>query len=559
MSNSTLYIIIAVIFIAILIATIIMIKNMFSKNKNIPERNTRRMMEELKKKIAENENDFDSLYKLAMLEEQYDDISSALGKYEKLIAERYFSEHNINEVEIYKKLEPAYYQLGDKEKSFKYSLLISKAEPNNIYYAIKLGTTLGKEGKYKLACEHFNKVIVSKENIDIEEAKTAALSFFMIKDYKKSIIFLEELYKKILNNKETEASEIYNLEILMISMYISADELNRAITFIEQILSNKSISEDHRLYINKMYMYTLYRLSDNERFREMFNNIKNSYNLEDAGYKYATLIFDFAFYSYFLKDIDASIRFFTRLNSFHKLEYSVYYLDQILEYLNEVNKAFTQLTKLRNSMKLNDEKYVNERYDKYIDGELIKIWEKVLDLWEGNFYNFEYINSLVEVENTIDVDKILSEYNMQKQLDDNNKQNRNTNIDSIYSLSMSNFKKLCQNIIQNKLSYSIIQEYSDNIINYEYGDDVNYLAYPTGKSRKDITLISIKRWKNTEVGELIIRDFLLMVNESGAKNGILILPVRLSNSAKSYAKHNEKITVYTRSQFNSFLKSNFIN
>ncbi|KLI59774.1 restriction endonuclease, partial [Brachyspira hyodysenteriae] len=385
------------------------------------------------------------------------------------------------------------------------------------------------------------------------------LSFFMIKDYKKSIIFLEELYKKILNNKETEASEIYNLEILMISMYISTDELNRAITFIEQILSNKSISEDHRLYINKMYMYTLYRLSDNERFREMFNNIKNSYNLEDAGYKYATLIFDFAFYSYFLKDIDASIRFFTRLNSFHKLEYSVYYLDQILEYLNEVNKAFTQLTKLRNSMKLNDEKYVNERYDKYIDGELIKIWEKVLDLWEGNFYNFEYINSLVEVENTIDVDKILSEYNMQKQLDDNNKQNRNTNIDSIYSLSMSNFKKLCQNIIQNKLSYSIIQEYSDNIINYEYGDDVNYLAYPTGKSRKDITLISIKRWKNTEVGELIIRDFLLMVNESGAKNGILILPVRLSNSAKSYAKHNEKITVYTRSQFNSFLKSNFVN
>ena len=49
-----------------------------------------------------------------------------------------------------------------------------------------------------------------------------------------------------------------------------------------------------------------------------------------------------------------------------------------------------------------------------------------------------------------------------------------------------------------------------------------------------------------------------MVNESGAKNGILILPVRLSNSAKSYAKHNDKITVYTRSQFNSFLKTNFV-
>ncbi|CRF35147.1 hypothetical protein BRSU_2463 [Brachyspira suanatina] len=559
MSDSTLYIIIAAIFIIILIATIIMIKNMFSKTTNSPKKNVRKMMEELQKNISENENDLDSIYQLAMLEEKYGDLNRALSKYEKLLNYRYFTDNDISEVEIYKKLEPAYYQLGDKEKSFKYSLLIAKAEPNNIYYALKLGTILGKEGKYKLACEHFNKVIVSKENIDIEEAKVAALSFFMIKDYKKSIIFLEELYKKISNNKEIDALEIYNLEILMISMYISADELNRVIVFLEQILSNKSISDDHRLYINKMYMYTLYKLSDNNRFREMYNNIKSLYNLEDANYKYASLILDFAFYSYFLKDIDASIIFFTKLNSFHKLEYSIYYLEQILQYLNEVNKAFVQLTKLRNTMKLNDEKYINERYDKYIDNELIEIWEKVLKLWEGNFYNFDYINSLVEVENTIDVDKILNEYNMEKQLKDDSKHNRNTNIDSIYSLSMSNFKKLCQNIIQNKLSYSILQEYSDNIINYEYGDDVNYLAYPTGKSRKDLTLISIKRWKNTEVGELIIRDFLLMVNESGAKNGILILPVRLSNSAKSYAKHNEKITVYARSQFNSFLKSNFIN
>ena len=51
---------------------------------------------------------------------------------------------------------------------------------------------------------------------------------------------------------------------------------------------------------------------------------------------------------------------------------------------------------------------------------------------------------------------------------------------------------------------------------------------------------------------------MLMVNEAGAKNGILVLPVRLSNSAKSYALHNDKITVYSRSQFNSFLKIKFV-
>lgn len=558
MNDTTLYMIIALIFIVILIATIVMIKNIFSKNKHKPAKSTKKLMAELEKNIAENENDFDSLYKLAMLEEEYGKSNEALAKYEKLITTRYFKDNGINEVEIYKKLEIGYSYLEDKEKSFKYSLLIAKAEPNNTYYAIKLGTILGKEGQYKLACEYFNKIVLSKKDLNIEEAKVAALSFFMIKDYKKSIIFLEELYKKIQDNEETDKSEISNLETLLISMYISADELNVAATFIQQILSDNTISDEHRLYINKMYMYVLYKLSDNERFSDSYRRIINLYDLDNAGKKYASILFDFSFYSYFLKDIDASIRYFSKLNSFHMLEYSVYYLDQILKYLNEINKTFTQLTKLRNSMKLNDEKYANERYDKYIDTELIDVWETVLSLWEGSFTNFDYINSLVEVENTMDIDKILQEYNTEKKLYDDSKQSRITDIDIIYSLSLNNFKKLCQNIIQNKLSYSILQEYSDNVINYEYGDEVNYLTYPTGKSRKEITLISIKRWKNTEVGELIIRDFLLMVNESGAKNGILILPVRLSNSARSYANHNEKITVYSRSQFNSFLKNNLV-
>ncbi|KLI36649.1 hypothetical protein SZ51_12065, partial [Brachyspira hyodysenteriae] len=124
-----------------------------------------------------------------------------------------------------------------------------------------------------------------------------------------------------------------------------------------------------------------------------YKELKAYYKLDEAKEEYAALIFDFAFYSYFLKDIDTSISYFKKLNSFHKLEYSVYYLDQILEYLNEVNKAFTQLTKLRNAMKLNDEKYKNENYEKYIDSELIDIWELVLSLWQGTFIKFDYITS----------------------------------------------------------------------------------------------------------------------------------------------------------------------
>ena len=568
MNDNILYIAAAVLFLVVLIATIIMIRNIFSKGKKAPvkktSKNIKKRMEELRDNIASNLKDLDSLYELASLEEEYGDLKSALEKYEALIEARYFSDDYNEEIEIYKKLESGYSELNDKENSLKYMLLISKAEPNNIYYLIKIASILGKEGKYQIACDYFNRALLSKNEFEIDELKIASLSFFMVKDYKKSIVFLEELYKKSFNefksskDKDKNRNDINNLEDLLISMYISADELNNGISFVEKILTDDSIEHDHRMHIDKMYMFMLYKLSDNDKFNKLYNDLINIYQLDKGSRKYASLIFDFGFYSYFLKDINRSIKYFSTLKSFNMLEFSVYYLDQVLSYLTEVNKAYSQLNKLRSAMGLNDEKYKNERYDKYVDKDAIDTWEKVLGLWEASFLNLDYITSLTEVEKTMDIDKILSDFNANKSSYDNAKTGNINEIDKIYKLSYSNFKKLCQNIVQTKLSYSILQEYSDNIINYEYGDEVNFLAYHINKSKKDLTLISFKRWKNTEVGELILRDFMLMVNEAGAKNGILVLPVRLSNSAKSYALHNDKITVYSRSQFNSFLKIKFV-
>ncbi|MEI0603956.1 restriction endonuclease [Brachyspira alvinipulli] len=566
MNNNILYIAIACIFIVVLSATIIMIKNIFSKKENNSpkktSKNVRKRMEELREKVSSNVKDLDSLCELASLEEEYGNLQTALEEYEALIDARYFSDDAAEEIEIYKKLESGYSQLNNKEKVLKYMLIISKLEPNNIYYSIKIASILGKEGNYQRACDYFNKALVSKNEFEIDELKIASLSFFMIKDYKKSILFLEELYKKSFNlfknDKNKDRSGIDNLETLLLSMYVSADELNNGISFAERILSDDLMSDNHKIYVNKIYMFMLYKLSNTEKFNKLYKELISYYQLDKGNRKYASIIFDFGFYSYFLKDISASIKYFSILKSFNMLEFSVYYLDQILNYLTEVNKAYGQLSKLRSAMGLNDEKYKNERYDKYVDKDAMDTWEKVLGLWEASFLHLDYITSLTEIEKTMDIDKILLDFDANKSSYDTAKVGNINEIDKIYKLSYSNFKKLCQNIVQTKLSYSILQEYSDNIINYEYGDEVNFLAYHINKGKKDLTLISFKRWKNTEIGELILRDFMLMVDESGAKSGILVLPVRLSNSAKSYAAHNDKITVYSRSQFNSFLKIKFV-
>ena len=80
------------------------------------------------------------------------------------------------------------------------------------------------------------------------------------------------------------------------------------------------------------------------------------------------------------------------------------------------------------------------------------------------------------------------------------------------------------------------------------------MAYNNKMARVELTLISFRRWKKIDIGELSIRDFFMKVQESGAKNGILIVPAELTKSARSYVSHNESITVYSKHQFNNLIK-----
>ena len=189
----------------------------------------------------------------------------------------------------------------------------------------------------------------------------------------------------------------------------------------------------------------------------------------------------------------------------------------------EITKAEAQLKKLRGDIQLNNkDKYVKENYEKYVNSQYIESWENSVRLWEDSFNSLDTILNLIEIERNVDIEKILLECN----INENNTTIENLNskkVDKIYDISLSSFKSICQDIIQKKLLYSAVQEYNEKLIDYDYGDEVNYLAFAVNKSKKDLTLISFKRWRNTEVGELVIRDFMLLINDAGAKNGILVI------------------------------------
>lgn len=550
------YIYIAVSFF-LLIASLIILRNIFYKSgKNSSD--IKKTIEELYKRIEENPEDYGSIYELAKLEEEIGEMESALEKYEMLANNGVLEKKN--ELNICKKLESRFNEIGKKEEAFKYAVKIIKLEPSNNFYNIKVASILAKEGSFKLSYHYFNKAIISKGEFMIDDLKCAVFVSYKMKDYKKCIAFAEELRKRLIkeasvNKLSDNKKNIHNLENDLISLYISSEELNIAKSFIESILSNKPIDKNKEFDMNKFYLFTIYKLEESDKFKNLYNNLFTLYKINENNKNYAHLILDYAFYSYFLGDIESSKSYFETVKSFNIPELNIYYWEEILTYLNEVIKATSQLNKLKEENKLGDEKYKNDNYENYIGKTNMENWEKAVNLWEDSFINPIYIPSLIEVQKTMDIDNILESLKIKDKSKIENNITIAYKVDKIFALDRIAFKKLCQNIMRSKFAnLVIVQEYTDNTHPANNNDEINYLTYNIKGSKKDLTLVSFKRWQKTEIGELIIRDFLMMVSESGAKNGMLIAPVELSNSAKSYVSHNDKIKVYGRNQFNNLLK-----
>ena len=542
----------------LIISSSIILKNIFYRDGKKNSKDIKKTIEELYKKIEENPEDYRAIYDLAKCEEEIGKIELALEKYE-LLANNGILEKR-EELNICKKLESKYSELGKKEEAFKYAIKIIKIEPSNNLYIIKVANTLAKEGNFKLSNHYFGKAIVSKSEFMTEDLKCAAFVSYKMKDYKKCIAFLEELRKRLIkeaiaNKSKDIKKDILELEKDLISTYILSEELNIAKSFIEDILSNKFIDKNHEFDINKLYLFVLYKLEESERFKSLYNKLYSLYKINESNKNYAHLKFDYSFYSYFLGDIEMSKNYFELIKSFDMPEFNIYNLDEILNYLNAVIKATTVLNKLKEENKLGEEKYKNDNYENYVGKENIENWEKTVNSWEISFINFDYIMNLIEVQKTMDIDNILESLKIAEKGNPNNNITIAYKVDKIFSLDRMSFKKLCGNIMKSKFSdYVIVQEYTDATHPANSGEEINYLTYNIKGSKKELILISFKRWQKSEIGELMVRDFLMMVSESGAKSGVLIAPVELSNSAKSYVSHNEKIRVYTRSQFNNLLK-----
>lgn len=510
-----------------------------------------KLIKALNKVLLKNPNNNKARLKLAKVYENLGMIKEACYEYTQL-KDIYLDVYGISSIEIIEKVDSLYKQLGNKDAGFRFFLLLYKSNPNNKDYTKYMGITLLREGSSNFAKTYLESLLPT-ENIDVLKG----LAYIAIKmhDYSYATKIIESLYKLTFKKNESKI----DIENLLLTLTVKSEKYFQAKKLAENILFVKSANKD--FFINRMYLFILYKLDDKKSFINQYNaykelNVKQNFKFD--------FNLDLTFYSYFLGNIDKSIEHFNLFEkesseNYPEINANKYKCIEFLRKMKKIDIEYKTISKkLVNSNKSKELlKSVIKKYKDYLTDEERNAWDASIAEWE-NFIisgNLNYTDSLFEINPTFDIQRVIKEEKFRLKEASNIKQPKKSvnQVEHILNIPFQNFTAICQNIIKYKLMYFIEQEIMNE--DNKNGDGINYLAYPQRSNRTNTTLIGFRRWKSKTVGELALRDFILSIHEYKAKNGILFIPVELSESAKNYASNNTILKVYSKWQFNSFLSN----
>ena len=326
----------------VLLFIFLIIKIFFSRNdsnntsKNNDASNISKKILELQRIVNEKPDDYYSLLELAMLEDKIGDEINALNRYEKLIKDGYFDSNCKEAFNIFSRLYDKYIKENNRAEILRYATQLLQLDPSNVEYEIKIATILGIEGQHLLASQYFAKLLYSRTDFNIEQLKVAIFTLYKVKDFKKVALFLEELYKKLYKSKDSGSkSDINNVAKSLILVYLISKDYSSAKSFIENLLLEKGLNSNYKLLLDRLLLFVLYKLNNNNNFINFYNLLLKMYNIE----KSPTLAFDYGFYSYFLNKITEAIEYFKLVLSLDSENFSKYDVSTIIKYLSEISLA----------------------------------------------------------------------------------------------------------------------------------------------------------------------------------------------------------------------------
>lgn len=474
---------------------------------------------------------------------------------------------------------------------------IFEKDPQDITTHFRIANLLLKLNNFNEATKHLNQILtIDKYNYEVEKLdvlKKLAYSYSHLDDLEKTLqiyidilqIFPEDIdalyhvsfitlgqeffeisqgfFEKLFTLKNDTFEICYGIGILS----YQNQKLNDALKFFQKAISIKPKSD----IANLAYSFTLYRKKEyNDALTFLEKNIDN-FNQIEAKFISKRLL---SFINIKLNKIDTGILVleemlqFTRKNGMNdeslltlydlgftyllknNLKKSREYWKELLDLdpnYDEIKEIFTMLTN-------NIADPSNENSD--------NPFEDSIKDWIGSSFPIQFLWDLsgLKSNKTIDKENIMITTRLNapapnaqgKEPKSNEKitgkDDANTDrIEKFYTLDSENFR-IISNRLVSKFGYKV-----DTILDtYRESDGVDFLANSIEK--QEVTLIWVRRWKGTQIGEITLRNFAQAINDIKAQKGLFISTVELTNTAIKSIDTLTKVSVTPPEDLNRHLK-----
>jgi tetratricopeptide (TPR) repeat protein len=457
-------------------------------------------------------------YKLSELYLQQDKIDLAVAHLEKIVElNRYSSE--VAREDVYRNLAEQYLKRGEKLKAF------------DKYFAVLRELPSDKEALY-----HVGFMALGQELFEISYRYLEQLSRLVKKNFE--IMFGAGM--AALQSQRTNEAINFFREVLVIDPHSDIANLAMAfalykrrdfktsINYSKMVIENSE--DENAVFIAKRLLAFLYietkRSSQGVRLLEELKDlcINNGWDEEIKG-----VLFDLGF-AYLMDE---------------KTDQTYNYWSQLYQADRDFRNIHDLLTRLRKEMDI-------KPGTKFED---VKSVLMELDQWKDNAFPGNFVWSIcgLKSEEKYDLASILSTAKASVVKDkkvvekDSGSKDEYINFDDFFQLDTETFRSISYRMCE-KLGIVI----DDILTTYRESDGVDFLGHT--KDTKIKTLVSVRRWKGTQVGEIPIRNFAQAINDVKAKQGIFITTAPLTSAGEAVLGDMGKVQVITPDEVAKLLK-----
>ncbi len=424
--------------------------------------------------------------------------------------------YEVEQLDVQKKLANAYHLVGNIHDAFQTFINTLSLHPDDaeaLYHTSFI--SLGQE-EFEIAQRYFNKLVKLDDSFEI---------FFGIgicSYQNQKIDNAVKYFKESISIKPN--SEI---AILAITLALQKTEnYKEAITYIKK-LANKASSDDVK-YISMRLLAFLYIQS--KKVDEAIGIMEEMLDLakkNEAEEEIKLTLYDLGFACVKANKNSKANNYWKELQ---KLDRDYNNIHDLLDLL------FKEMNKPADEMKDDFEIYVSDSTDD----------------WQANAFSPKFLWDIcgLKSDKEVDIKNMLVTTKVTKGKDqkaaDSSSGDFNERIEKFCNLNTENFK-IMSNRLVSKMGFKV-----DEILpTYREADGVDFLTF--GEDGKKV-LVWVRRWQDTKVGEITLRNFAQAINDAKASKGLLVTTAELTDGAEKSLKNLSKVTPIYPEEVNNLLK-----